>query len=259
MNAFDALAETYDAEFTNRPIGRWLRAQVQARLRSLLNIGDTVLELGCGTGEDAQHLAEIGVHVTATDHSEAMLEEARHKASNCPRVSFQQLDLNYLPENWPVTEYHLAFSNFGALNCVRDRKALAEWLAQQLAPGGFAAFAVMAPYCLWEMFWHGLHLAPKTAFRRLRTQSFQPVASSNSLQVDYPSVARIRREFEPYFEFIRIRPLGFWLPPSDVYGVVEQRPRWMHTLLQLERSTANWGWLANFSDHYWIEFRRSDL
>lgn len=259
MNAFDALAETYDAEFTNRPLGRWLRAQVHTRLHNRLHAGDIVLELGCGTGEDARHLAQVGIKVTATDHSELMLKEARQKASSCRNVSFQFLDLNHLPENWTTVQYQAVFSNFGALNCVGDRRALAKWLAQQLAPGGFAVFGIMAPYCLWEMCWHGLHLEPKKAFRRLRSQVFLTEANTNSLQVDYPSVARLRREFRPYFKFIQAYPLGFWLPPSDVFGVVEKRPRWMQALTKLESSTANWGWLANFSDHYWIEFRRSDL
>ena len=42
--------------------------------------GQHMLELGCGTGEDAVWLAQHGLTVTATDASSAMLEQTRRKA-----------------------------------------------------------------------------------------------------------------------------------------------------------------------------------
>jgi len=48
---FDAVASGYDAAFTERTLGRMLRAAVRERLP--FAAGDRVLELGCGTGEDA--------------------------------------------------------------------------------------------------------------------------------------------------------------------------------------------------------------
>ena len=46
----------------------------------LFQPGDQVLELGCGTGEDAIWLAKRGVRVLATDGSPAMLEATARKA-----------------------------------------------------------------------------------------------------------------------------------------------------------------------------------
>jgi len=51
----------------------------------------TVLELGCGTGNDAARLARAGYRVTAIDHSEEAIEQARAKFG--PMVTFLVADM----------------------------------------------------------------------------------------------------------------------------------------------------------------------
>ena len=80
---FDAVALSYDREFTATPLARMLREQVWARLGAHFQAGDSVLELNCGTGEDAIWLAQRGVRVLATDVSPAMLAVTEHKAREC--------------------------------------------------------------------------------------------------------------------------------------------------------------------------------
>jgi SAM-dependent methyltransferase len=81
VTAFDALAAEYDASFTATPLGTLLREAVWRRLDACFAPGDRVLELACGTGEDAVHLARRGVRVTAIDASPAMVETARRKVA----------------------------------------------------------------------------------------------------------------------------------------------------------------------------------
>src|SRR5215207_7784405 len=99
MTAFDLLAPTYDEDFTCSPIARWLRDQTHARLDTLFHAGETVLELGCGTGEDALYLARRGVRVLATDASEEMLAAAGVKATGEPLMSVQKLDIRDLSDS----------------------------------------------------------------------------------------------------------------------------------------------------------------
>jgi SAM-dependent methyltransferase len=273
--AFDPLALTYDRDFTASPIARYLRGRVHARLIRHFRAGDHVLELGCGTGEDALFLAGRGIYVTATDASERMLAVAQAKAANQPLIHFEKLDLRYLPGRAGLTNlwfapaptngdfpdeprhYEGVFANFGVLNCLDDWRPLAAWLADRLKPGATAAFGVMSSLCLWEIVWHGLHGNIKTAARRLRQSTiFQPDTEAEAIVIRYPTVRRLRHDFAPHFRQSHVEPLGMFLPPSDVYGVIEKRLRLLSALTWLENHSASLSVLASFADHYWIEFER---
>lgn len=269
MSGFDPLAAAYDQTFTETAIGRYLRARVQARLDSHFQAGAAVLELGCGTGADALHLAGRGVRVLATDASPAMLDLTRAKAAGNPLVQVERLDLRALPARtpWPPlhegqglrarADFDGAFANFGPVNVLDDWQPLAAWLAQQIRPGGIVGLGVMGPLCLWEMGWHGLHGDLQTAFRRLKGRaSFQAVGMIAPLTVYYPTVGRLERNFAPHFRRIHLEAVGLFLPPGDVYGVIEKRPRLLKLLTALEDRCARFAPLAHLADHYWIEFER---
>lgn len=292
QNAFDLLASDYDETFTYTSIGRYLRRRVHSRLERLFQAGDHVLELGCGTGEDALWLAGRGVSVLATDASEAMLNIAQAKAADNPLVQVARLDLRLLPLTPPPNPlpvhgegenalpllmgeagrgFNGVFASFGPLNGLDDWRPLAAWLSARVKPSGTAAFGVMSPLCMWEMIWHGAHGDFKTAFRRWRKDTrFQPQKPSppaqgegkssrfaaEPLRVSYPTIRRLTRDFAPHFRRVHIEPLGLFLPPSDVFGAVEKRPRLFKMLMRLEERFGRWGHLALLADHYWIEFER---
>lgn len=256
--AFDALAETYDSDFTGSPTASFLRQTVHGRLTTLVKSGDQVLEFGCGTGIDAKYLSERGVNVLATDASPNMLKMASARLANVPNASTAVLNLNELPADEPQLNqvFDLVFANFGVVNCVNDLAILAGWLAERVKPGGYAAFAIMSRYCIWETSWHALHGEFKTAGRRWRHTPVLYQTSSGTLPVQYPTVRQLQRAFLPYFEKRITMPLGFFLPPSDIFGVVEKRKRLYHRLTGMENTFRSSSWLANYSDHYWIEFQR---
>jgi 2-polyprenyl-3-methyl-5-hydroxy-6-metoxy-1,4-benzoquinol methylase len=61
----------------------------------LLNVqsGETVLEIGCGNGVFARHLAQAGVHVVATDFSTSMLAHTRARSDAYgDRIEYHLLD-----------------------------------------------------------------------------------------------------------------------------------------------------------------------
>lgn len=83
INGFNPIAKDYDAVFSHTALGQLLRQRVWQHLGALnaVSSAKTVLELNCGTGEDAVWLAQQGWQVLATDVSDQMLAVAQAKAS----------------------------------------------------------------------------------------------------------------------------------------------------------------------------------
>jgi SAM-dependent methyltransferase len=255
---FDALAASYDTDFTESPIAQALRARVHARLLSLTQPGARVLELGCGTGVDAAFLAAHGRSITATDASPAMRAQAAARLADFPDAHVLPLDINAPDDAFlPESPFHLIFANFGVYNCAARPRDLARWLARHVMPGGSVGLCVMAARCLWETAWHAVRGDVRTAFRRWK-RSIPFATSSGTISIVYPSVARVTRDLAPYFRRSAVMPLGLFLPPSDIYPVIEKRPRLLARLMRLDNATMHWAALANLCDHYWIELIRTD-
>lgn len=256
--AFDALAHIYDDSFTRTQIGQYLRDIIHKRLIINFTSGDHILELGCGTGEDAYRLAELGIKMTATDVSQGMLALAQEKCRHQSLVEVQRLDLRHLPDNFAAFQtFDGVFSNFGPLNCLAEWKTLASWLAQRVKPNAVVGLGIMSPYCIWEPFWHGLHGNFRTATRRWhKSATFQVDPTSEPIRIAYPTIAHVTRDFAPYFQRTFVRGVGIFLPPSDVYCAIEKRPRLYSLLMGLERQLGQLPQLALLADHYWIEFQR---
>ncbi len=251
---FDALAPAYDADFTATPLARELRGRVWARLDQLFPAGANVLELACGTGEDARHLAQRGVAVVATDQSPAMLALAQAKTTGLP-VTTARLDLAALAVD-PVIRasapYAGVLSNFGGLNALPHRAALAAYLAPLVRPGGRLVLVLMGRYCAWEIGWHWLHLQPRRAFRRLNRAGAASQAGGATFAVYYPSTAALRRDFAPHFRLDRAWPLGLCLPPTYLEPLTRRRWFPFRLAAALDRRLA-WPPLA---DHTVYEFVR---
>jgi SAM-dependent methyltransferase len=261
--AFDQVAPNYDSTATDLLVSRWLRAQVWRRLAKLFQPGSHVLELGCGTGEDAIWLAGQGLLVTATDASPAMLAAAQAKAEKAGlahRIRFGLLDLA-APNTWqdsPVLDGPFAgvYSNYGALNCVGDWAALAPALAARLADNGQLALGVMGRFCLWETLWHGGHGHWRTASRRWRGQGQAHIGDTH-FSVYYPSARGLALALRPHFKATRYRALGLFLPPSDLYAGLAKHRRLANGLHRLEQLTAGWPGAHCLADHFWLELRKA--
>lgn len=66
-------------------------------LLSLLDPDATVADLGCGTGDVAEHLAPLVKRVIAVDREATMLDAARRRLAGHRNVTFRQGDLESLP------------------------------------------------------------------------------------------------------------------------------------------------------------------
>jgi SAM-dependent methyltransferase len=240
---FDALAADYDRHFTATPLGTLLRERVQSRLDARFAAGDRVLELACGTGEDAVHLGRRGVRVLATDASEAMVEKARAKAVGLGEtVEVRRLAIENL--STLAGPFDGAFSDFGGLNCVADPAAVGKSLAGLLRPGAPLLLCVMGPLVPWE--WAGLR------FRRLRRGG----VDWRGITVRYPAPAALRRAFAPAFRLLRLSAVNALLPPTEWEAWAGRHPRLLAALARWERRLETVPPLPWLADHYLLELAR---
>jgi SAM-dependent methyltransferase len=254
-HAFDDLAVGYDAQFTDTVIGRELRTTVWSRLERAFGPSDRVLDLGCGTGEDAVRLAERGVQVVATDASARMIELARHKAlrrSGLGDIEFHCVDMECLATRLDGRAFDGVLSNFGAINCVRDLPALIADIAARLVPGGRLVWVIMGRHSAWEWIWYLLKGQWRTAGRRLRAGG----VPWRGLMISYPAPSEVTALLRPYFAIRRMTGLGIVLPPSYASGWLDGSPRMLRALAALERLAQRSSMLAGLSDHYIVEATR---
>jgi ubiquinone/menaquinone biosynthesis C-methylase UbiE len=257
--AFNHIGARYDTEFTNTELSRWFRQRVWDRLAILYPPGDLVLELGCGTGEDAIFLAKRGVRVVASDGSQAMLDETARKAQVegvADRIETRRLDFSEAADwNLPDQAFNGAYSNYGALNCVGDWTAIGAQLTRATRPGAKLGLGVMGPLCVWEILWHGLHADFRTATRRLRKSTVAHL-DGKYFEVYYPTPNRLQHDLGSAFRRVDLLGLGVFLPPSDLYQPIGRRPWLARPLLALEKLTAPHWPFKFLGDHYWLEMER---
>jgi len=247
---FDELASGYDGSFTHSAMGMNLRQRVWERAAALFPPGARILELGCGTGEDAVHLARAGRCVVALDASTEMIRLARLKAAaaHCSaRVEFHARPIEALDGLESHPPFDGVFSNFGAINCVQDLPGLAALLARRLAPGARMLWVPMGRHVPWEWAWFLARGDAARAFRRLRAGGVE----WRGLKIQYPTPATLARQLVPWFETTHREALGVALPPSYAAGWLDAAPRRFALLRGLERATR--GFTAALGDHYLLE------
>ncbi|MGD8966782.1 MAG: class I SAM-dependent methyltransferase [Anaerolineae bacterium] len=243
--AFDTVAPDYDAVYGpgGNAVMSWMRRESLALLKATFPPDSRLLEIGCGTGEEAVALARAGHQVLATDISPRMAAHTAAKACTAGlggRVTALALPAGALAALRPRAPFDGAYASFGALNCEPQLGRLAVALHRLLRPGGAFVCSVMARWCLFEIAWFSLHGHPAIAFRRLRPgwQS-APVAGCHGTAVSvftrYLSVGDVARAFDPSFDLERTMALPLLLPPPYLDEFYRQRRRLFDRLQPWER------------------------
>jgi ubiquinone/menaquinone biosynthesis C-methylase UbiE len=212
---FDNVAATYDDDFTNTALGRILRTRVWTVMEKYFKPGDHILELNCGTGEDALWLMNHGMRVTMTDASPRMIDQSSKKLQ---RAGFNATAYAYsiqtlMHQDWNQM-FDGALSNFGGLNALRDLSILGQGLYKMLRPGANFIAVLMGPICPYEIAYFLLQGKPRRAFRRLRRETIAHIGGQ-PLRVNYHSHRKLTSSLNQVFEKIWIGSLGLVLPPTD--------------------------------------------
>jgi ubiquinone/menaquinone biosynthesis C-methylase UbiE len=256
--AFDQMAKEYDEVFTRSMIGRAQRNAVWSVLLDVFPKGSHLLEVNCGTGEDALFLARNGISVTACDASSQMIEVAsmriRNEAPGAP-VSFNHLSTERIRELRPTAEFNGAFSNFSGLNCVADLEQTGADLASLLQPNAPLLLCLSTRFCAWETVWYSLHGKFRKAFRRWPGHATAR-SGEYAINVYYPTVRKLESLFSPFFVLRSISGVGVTVPPSYVEPWIREHPRLLHTLRAIDERLSLLPGFRILGDHMLLLFDR---
>jgi SAM-dependent methyltransferase len=95
--------------------------------------GESILDIGCGTGQLTADIAKTGAEVVGVDYSPDMIATAR---KNYPELRFEVAEASQLPF---VNEFDAVFSN-AVLHWVRDQIGVVNSVARALKPDGRFVF-----------------------------------------------------------------------------------------------------------------------
>jgi ubiquinone/menaquinone biosynthesis C-methylase UbiE len=138
IRAFDRLADRYDALCAG-PIMTMMRSRTHARMARRFPPGSRILEIGCGTGLDAEFLASLGAHLVATDPSACMIDRTRERLRASDNTALLICaGADELDEHLGPATFEGIVSNFGALNCIEDLGRVAALARKRLVPGSRA-------------------------------------------------------------------------------------------------------------------------
>lgn len=257
-DAFDRVADSYDDLFTRSAIGQAQRKQVWRRLLRAFAPGERILELNCGTGEDARYLAVRGRTIVACDASAGMIKIAKartERAAVGAEVIFRHLaneDLRVMSREKP---FDGAFSNFSGLNCLTDLQPVARDLASLVRPGGRVLLCLWSRICVGEILWCLLNGERHKAFRRFGGKATAKVGGC-SISVTYPTVADVQRAFAPWFELESRGAIGLFVPPSYVQDWAQKHAAILQYLEHLDCAFTRFPVLRDVGDHVLLEFKR---
>ena len=255
---FDRLAPSYDRDFTGSLIGRAQRNAVWKVLLKTFHPKDSILELNCGTGEDAFFLARNDISVFACDASQQMIARANQRlnVSSPPHlVAFCHLPTERIAELDPAIGWDGVFSNFSGLNCIEDLKPVATSLAKLVKPGGHLLLCLSTRLCLMEILYYLSQGQVRKAFRRCKGHN---IAHLNDvpLPVYYPTLRTLRRSFAPHFKLRSHTGVGVAIPPSYLEPWAQRHPCVFRLLCRSETLFANLPFLRTTGDHILLCFEK---
>jgi SAM-dependent methyltransferase len=174
------LASAYDSVYREKDYERECDLVERILKLNQMEGAQTILDLGCGTGNHALLLAERGHDVVGADRSGDMLikaDEKRQKSTGRDRLTLLEADLKDLRLNRHFDVVLMMFNVFGYQLGNKDVGAALETVRTHLRPGGIFVFDC----------WYGpavLSERPMTRFKQTVTEQGELLrVSSGTLDV----------------------------------------------------------------------------
>ena len=257
--AFNRQSVLFDGLYAGNTIIQYKRKSVRAHVLKYLPAAATLLELNCGTGDDAAYFSKRGYRVHATDLATGMLEQTREKIRaygletlvSTELCDFEKLEL--LQKRGP---YDHIFSNFAGLNCSKNLDKVLASFNPLLKPGGMITLVVMPGFCLWETL---LVLKGKfrTAFRRFAGKRGSGAkVEGQAFRCWYYNPSYIRKHLGQEFTILSLQGLCTLVPPSYLEGFADRHPKIFTRLCNWEEKYGSrWPW-NRVGDYYIITLQK---
>lgn len=255
MQDFDASANTYDSTFTNSCVGEAQREQVWKYVDRHLGNFNTILEVNCGTGEDAHRWDFRKKDVVATDISPEMIRMAQSKF---PELHFRELDVTKIDQY--QYNFDTLFSNFGGLNCL-SQESLQQFFKNahsKLDKDGHIIVVLMGKKCLWERFYFTCKVKFKSVGRRNTNDCVKVNLDGDSVETWYFSPKDLQRITEENFDVVTTKPIGLFVPPSYLAPAFEKRRR-MFSFLKKMDSIFTHSRFSNNADHFLMILKKRSI
>jgi ubiquinone/menaquinone biosynthesis C-methylase UbiE len=257
--AFSKQAEVFDELYGVDEIIQYKRKRVRDHILKYLHSHSSILELNCGTGEDALFFLQQGHRVHATDISGAMLKRLVSKTENstyASHFSFEECSFTNLFSLRNSGPFDCIFSNFGGLNCTNELDKVLQAFSSLLKPGGTVTLVIISRFCLWETL---LILKGKfrTAFRRFFSKKGRTAHVEGSyFNCWYYNPSYIIKHLKTNFDLLHIEGLCTLVPPSYIENFSKKFPNIFSFLRMSEnRCASKWPW-KYIGDYYIISLKK---
>ena len=238
--AFDSIAEQYDDIFTRSLIGQGATRCCLGGAARDIPSGDRILELNCGTGEDALFPGTDGRFGRRLRRVRA--HDRRRRSANgnggprAPRCSSRFLPPSELTNCKTPRRFDGVFSNFSGLNCVADLDRCRNCSWHPWSSQAADSFCVFPPaYACGRRCGTWLSGDVARAVRRWKGSATASLGEI-SLRVQYPTMRDIRRNVRPFFRLRSCKGIGVAVPPSYVEHLARRYPRALEGLIAIDRS-----------------------
>ena len=252
QRAFDSVAADYDGPLGNNSLVQRMRSALWRSVVDCVPTGGRLLDLGCGTGLDAEYLARQGYRVVAVDWSPAMIERAQSRVARAglaERISVKALGIHEL-DQLGSGKFDCLYSNLGALNCLMDVPAFAESCGELLVPGGKVVVSVIGRRCPWETLYYVTRGNLKRAGLRYARGMVPVPLNQHTVWTAYYAPKEFYAAFEDVAELTSYRGLGLFLPPPYLVQWCRRWPRLSASLAWLDDRFGALPVLRDAGDHF---------
>jgi SAM-dependent methyltransferase len=262
--AFDAIASRYDDMFSSaaNPLIAMMRARVMRAVDRYFPEPATLLEIGCGTGEDALALLERGHDVIACDPAPSMIATARAKVTaaipdRAASVEFVQGTVETIADSWSSRGRAVdgVFSNFAPLNCELSLAPLRLLLERSLRRRGRFIAVVLPQICPLEVALFMARAEPRAALRRFRRAAVADVEGQR-FAMKYYGATDFDRALGAGFHRVETRSLGLFLPPLAFGNAFARVPGLLTALGAVEDRVSGLPGLRRMGDHVLLVYER---